>query len=134
MLSIFHILSEESYLLLAGGGQTRPPPLIGDMSPQTTSFLFFTHTFFFVLFSLISRPYPPPPSLNGPAIKRRTFYCGFPQETTKMRLDNNKKIFSGIRRLSRKIIKLLHKRTLCLLNLFRVYYNIDRIDRNLKVI
>ena len=27
-------------------------------------------------------PYPPPPPLNGPAIKRRTFFCGFPKRST----------------------------------------------------
>ena len=26
----------------------------------------------------MARPSPPPPPLNGPAIKRRTFLCGFP--------------------------------------------------------
>jgi len=35
-----------------------------------------------VLFSLMARPLTPPP-LNGPAIKRRTFFCGFPKKIFK---------------------------------------------------
>ena len=60
-------------LLMAGPLRPTPPPL--ELNGHWNFAMFEKKVPKKGIFSLIARPFTP---FNGPAIKRRTFFCGFP--------------------------------------------------------